>query len=177
LEEDVLVDISKNLRCPDCGKVYEATLTADAVVCPHCQHRVSRVDQVQALLEEWYYPRRWNRDVDRPRARFLIERLWQQQFDPHELYEQLAPKETNFEVFCYTVTRVTIKGIEGGWAKLDLPEDPLADDPIYKLQILDLERFTEEMEKALPDVNWDEDIEVVGQSSEPAPEQQEGPSA
>lgn len=171
------MDIRKNLRCPDCSKTFEANLTADSVVCSHCQHRLSRVDQVQALLEEWYYPRRWQRDIERPRARFLIERLWQQQFNPNELYERLAPNSTNFEVFCYTVTRVTIKGIEAGWAKLDLPEDPLADDPVYKLQILDLERFTAEMETSLPDVNWDEDIEVADKSAEPAPEQQAEPGA
>lgn len=153
--------VGKKLRCPGCGKTFEADLTADAVVCPHCQHKLSRVDQVQELLEEWYYPRRWMRDVERPRARFLIERLWQQQFEPQEMYERLAPASTNYEVFCYSVTRVVVKGIEDGWATLTLPEDPLADDPVYKLEIKDLERFTEEMEKALPDVSWDEDIEVT----------------
>jgi len=159
--------VRKNLRCPSCGKSYEADLTAEAVVCPHCQHKLARLDQVQELLEEWYYPRRWLRHVERPRARFLLERLWQQQFNPQELYERLSPKDTNFEVFCYSVTRVVVKGIEQGWAKLELPADPLADDPVYKLQILDLERFTEEMERALPDVNWDEDIEVTEKQATP----------
>jgi len=162
------VEIRKKLRCPDCGKRYEANLTADAVLCEHCQHRLSRVDQVQELLEEWYYPRRWYKSVERPRARFLIERLWQRQFNPQNLYESLSPKDTNFDVFCYTVTRVVIQGIEAGWARLDLPEDPMADDPVYKLQILDLERFTAAMETSLPDVDWDADIEVVDPSSAPA---------
>lgn len=162
--------ISKNLRCPDCGKTYEADLVAEAIVCPHCNHRLSRIDQVTELLEEWYYPRRWLRDVPRPKARWLIERLWQQQFDPNTLYQNLSPAETNFEVFCYTVTGVVIKGIEAGWARLDLPEDPMVDDPIYKLHILDRERFTEEMEKALPDVNWDEDIEIMDTGQQAATE-------
>ncbi len=161
------MEMRKNLSCPQCGKSYEADLMAAAVLCPHCQHKVSRVDQAQRLLEEWYYPRRWQRDVDRPRTRFLIERLWQQQFEPQGLYASLGPKETNFDVFCFTVTSVVIKGIEDGWVRLDLPADPLADDPIYKLEILNLERFTAEMEKSLPDVNWDEDIEVS--DATPAP--------
>jgi hypothetical protein len=164
-EEDVGVEIRKSLRCPNCNKSYQANLVAERIECEHCQHRLSRIDQVQALLEEWYYPRRWYRDVERPRARFLIERLWQQQFEPQNLYASLAPANTNFDVFCYTVTRIVVKGIEAGWAQLDLPDDPMADDPVYKLQILDLERFTSEMEQSLPDVNWDEDVEVT----DPAP--------
>lgn len=162
------MDIRKNVRCPECGKAYEANLVADTILCPHCNHHLSRVDQVSALLDEWYYPRRWYRDIERPRVRLLVERLWQQQFNPQELYENLSPKETNFEVFCYTVTSVVIKGIEAGWAKLSLPDDPMADDPIYRLEIVDLDRFTAEMEKAMPDVNWDEDIEVVDTSVEKA---------
>jgi DNA-directed RNA polymerase subunit RPC12/RpoP len=161
------VEIRKSLRCPNCGKKYDADLMVDAITCPHCNHRLPKIDQVTELLEEWYYPRRWIKAVERPRARFLIERLWQQQFEPKNLYESLAPRDTNFEVFCYTVTGVVIKGIEAGWVKLDLPEDPLVDDPIYRLQILDLERFTEMMEKAMPDVNWDEDIDVVDTGAPP----------
>lgn len=164
--------VRKNLRCPSCGKTFEADLKADAITCTHCQHKLSRVDQVQELLEEWYYPRRWMRDIERPRARFLIERLWQQQFEPHEMYERLAPSNTNFEVFCYSVTRVVISGIESGWAELSLPDDPMVNDPVYKLQILDLERFTDEMEKALPDVSWDEDIEVTETRTAPMDDRQ-----
>ena len=67
------MEIRRKIRCPECGKTYEANLMADEVVCDHCQHRLPRIDQVQALLEEWYYPRRWYKSVDRPRARFIIE--------------------------------------------------------------------------------------------------------
>jgi hypothetical protein len=155
------VAIKKNLRCAQCGKTYEADLTADVVKCLHCQRSLPRIDQVTALLDEWYYPRRWQRNVDRPRARLLVERLWQQQFEPQSLYENLAPKETNFEVFCYNVTGIVINGIQDGWIKLTLPKDPMADDPIYNLEISNLERFTTEMEKAMPDVNWDEDVEIT----------------
>jgi endogenous inhibitor of DNA gyrase (YacG/DUF329 family) len=168
-KEDAVVEIRKSVRCPDCGKSYEANLTAETVVCPHCSHRLSRIDQVSQLLEEWYYPRRWIRAVERPRARFLIERLWQQQFEPQNLYQSLSPSETNFEVFCYNVTGVVIKGVEDGWARLDFPEDPMAEDPVYRLEIKDLERFSSEMEKAMPDVKWDEDIEIVATAPEPAP--------
>ncbi len=153
--------IKKNLRCAQCGKSYEADLTAETVSCPHCQHNLPRIDQVTSLLDEWYYPRRWQRNVDQPRARLLIERLWQQQFEPQGLYENLAPQETNYDVFCYTVTGLVIDGVQEGWVKLSLPKDPMVDDPIYNLEILDLERFTAEMEKAMPDVNWDEDVEVT----------------
>ena len=162
--------IKKNLRCAQCGKTYEANLVAETINCPHCQHRLPRIDQVTSLLEEWYYPRRWYRNVDKPRARLLIERLWQQQFEAQSLYENLGPKETNFEVFCYTVTGIVINGIEDGWVKLTLPKDPMVDDPIYNLEITDLERFTAEMEKAMPDVNWDEDVEIVVNPPEAASE-------
>lgn len=155
------MEIRKSLRCPDCAKRYDADLMGDPIICPHCNHRLRRIDQVSELLEEWYYPRRWQKAVERPRARYLVERLWQQQFEPQGLYGNLAPGETNFEVFTYTVTSVVVQGIEAGWVRLDLPEDPLANDPVYRLQILDLDRFTTEMEKALPDVKWDEDIEVI----------------
>lgn len=153
--------INKKLRCAECGTSYEADISADAVVCPHCQHRLARIDQVSELLDEWYYPRRWHRDVDRPRARLLVEKLWQQQFDPQEMYATLSPSNTNFEVFCYTVTNVILGGIAEGWVRLDIPPDPLADDPVYRLEILDKERFSAQMEQSFPDVKWDEDVEVV----------------
>jgi hypothetical protein len=158
----------KNLRCAECGERYDADLMADAVACPKCRHKLPRIDQVRELLDEWYYPRRWYKDVDRPRARFLVERLWQQQFEPQHLYQTLAPANTNFDVFCFTVTNIVINGVEQGWARLDLPENPLADDPVYRLQITDLDRFTAAMEEAMPDVHWDGDVEVVVPPSPPA---------
>jgi DNA-directed RNA polymerase subunit RPC12/RpoP len=155
------VEIHKNLRCAKCGQRYDANLVADAIACPHCEHKLPRIDQVRELLEEWYYPRRWKKDIDHPRARFLVERLWQQQFDPQQLFQTLAPASTNYEVFCYAVTDVVIAGIEQGWVRLDLPQNPLADDPVHRLQMTDLDKFTAAMEEAMPDVHWDEDVDVL----------------
>jgi hypothetical protein len=163
------VEIHKNVRCPNCSKTYDADLMREMVICPNCDHRLSPVDQLAALLDEWYYPRRWRRDIEHPRARLLIETLWQQQFEPHHLYETLAPKKTNYEVFCYTVTNVVIRGLEGGWARLILPEDPMIDDPIYKLEIMDQNAFSGEMELLMPDVDWEENIEVTDTAAAAAP--------
>ena len=155
------MEIPKNLRCPQCSQRYDANLMADAIVCPFCSHKLPRIDQVRELLEAWYYPRRWHAGVDHPRARFLVERLWQQQFEPQQLYQTLAPTSTNFEVFCFTVTNVVIDGVEKGWVRLDLPEDPLIEDPLYRLQITDMDKFTAAMEEAMPDVHWDADVDVA----------------
>ena len=110
--------------------------------------------------------------------RLLIERLWQQQFEPHKLYETLAPKSTNYETFCYNVTNVIIRGIEGGWARLELPPDPMVDDPIYRLQILDQGQFGAEMELNMGDVDWNEAIDVeVAEPVAPEPVVAEAPPA
>jgi len=168
------VEIHKNVRCPNCLQTYDANLMLEMVICPNpnCGHRLSPVDQLTALLEEWYYPRRWRKDTDRPRARLLIETLWQQQFEPQKLYETLAPAQTSYEVFCYTVTNVVIRGLEGGWARIVLPVDPMLDDPIYQLEIMNQDAFSGEMELAMPDVDWEENIDVIDPGPakpEPAP--------
>ena len=154
------MDIRKNLNCQHCGRAFDADLMADSPKCSHCGAPLSRIEQVTELLDMWYYPRRWQRAIDRPSVAFLVERLWSQQFDPRKLYEGLAPSRTNFEVFCHTVTQVVMQGIRQGWVKLHLPDDPLADDPMYRLEFLDQERFADEMERALPDVSWEGQIEV-----------------
>jgi hypothetical protein len=76
------------------------------------------------------------------------------------------------------VTRAIARGLDEGWMELDFPEDPLADDPVYKLDFKDSDRFAREMEALFPEVDWDETIEVpsgalipgeMGKSTKPRP--------
>ena len=60
------MEIHKTLSCPSCTTKYDADLMADIIRCPKCGHYLSRIDQVTALLDEWYYPRRWRRDIEPP---------------------------------------------------------------------------------------------------------------
>ena len=48
-----------------------------------------------------------------------------------------------------------------GWADLQFPPDPLAEDPQYVLTIVDSEKFADGVEKLFPEVDWDEPVSAA----------------
>ena len=59
------------------------------------------------------------------------------------------------------MAEILIRGIDEGWAELQFPVDPLAEDPQYVLTIVDSERFAEGVEKLFPEVDWDEPVSLA----------------
>jgi hypothetical protein len=145
--------------CPQCGSTVSVPKLGDVRTCSNCHHKLGRVAQLDQLLARWYEPRRWRADLVKPSVAYLIERLWTANGQGERLYQGVSPKYANYDIFRHLVTRLIISGIDEGWAKLEFPQDPLAEDPQYVLTIVDSEQFANGVEKLFPEVNWDEPVD------------------
>ncbi|MBV9543587.1 MAG: hypothetical protein JOY61_04350 [Chloroflexi bacterium] len=144
--------------CPQCGALVRVNKLGTVERCPSCEKPVTRVIQLDQLLSRWYEPRRWRADLVKPSVPYLVERLWTANGQGERLFLGVSPKYTNYDIFRNFVTRLMIRGIDEGWADLQFPEDPLAEDPQYVLTIVDSEKFAEGVEKLFPEVDWDEPV-------------------
>jgi len=149
-----------DIYCPNCHRAFQGDITADEVVCSHCGRPLARTAQLTQILEKWYYPRRWYRDVPKPSLSYLLEMLWTADGQGEKLFAAIAPPNTNYQSFVHRVTRTIMSGVDEGWAKVEIPADAFGDNPIYKLSYLDSERFADRVAALFPDVDWDETITV-----------------
>lgn len=149
-----------DIYCPSCHKTFSGDITADKIECSECGRPLARTAQLTQILEKWYYPRRWYRDVPKPSLNYLLEMLWTADGQGEKLYAAVAPPNTNYEVFVHRVTRAIAKGVDEGWVQVQIPEDPFADNPVYKLSYLDSERFADAVAALFPEVDWDEMVTV-----------------
>ncbi|MCL4465539.1 MAG: zinc-ribbon domain-containing protein [Chloroflexi bacterium] len=146
--------------CPNCHKRFATDPGAEQIACASCGKPMARTQQVSQILETWYWPRRWYRDVPKPSLNFLLEMLWTADGQGEKLFTAVAPPNVNYQSFVHQVTRAIMKGVDAGWAQLEVPEDPFADNPIYKLSYLDSEKFADAVTALFPNVDWDETITV-----------------
>jgi hypothetical protein len=132
--------------------------------CPLCGESFGRITQLDQLLDQWFYPRRWRADLHEPNPFYLLEKLWTANGQGETLYNGIAPAHANYDVFRHLVTRLVAQGVDEGWVELEFPDDPLEENPVYQLKFGDPDRFARGVERLFPEVDWDEQIEV------PAPE-------
>ena len=150
-----------DFTCPNCATTIGVGHAGDVVSCSSCGQKLTKVAQLDQLLARWWEPRRWRADLVKPNVPYLIERLWTANGQGERLYAGVSPKYTNYDIFRNMVTRLMIRGIDDGWASLEFPAEPLAEDPQYVLTIVDSERFAEGVEKLFPEVDWDEPVSVA----------------
>jgi len=150
-----------DFKCPQCGAAVSVEHAGIVRDCPSCKQRITRTTQLDQLLARWWEPRRWRADLVKPSVPYLIERLWTANGQGVKLYEGVSPKYTNYDIFRNMITRLMISGVDAGWATLEFPDDPLAEDPQYVLTITDSERFADGVEKLFPEVDWDEPVQMA----------------
>jgi hypothetical protein len=146
--------------CPTCKGTVIVERAGETRACSSCKQKLSKVVQLDQLLARWWEPRRWRADLVRPSVPYLIERLWTANGQGERLYSGVSPRFTNYDIFRNMLTRLMIRGIDEGWAELQFPADPLAEDPQYILTVVDSERFAEGVERLFPEVDWDEPISL-----------------
>jgi hypothetical protein len=163
--------------CSQCGALVHVDRAGEVRSCSSCRVKLGKVTQLDQLLARWWEPRRWRADLVKPNVPYLIERLWTANGQGERLYSGVSPKYTNYDIFRNMVTRLMIRGIDEGWAELQFPADPLAEDPQYVLTIVDSERFAEGVEKLFPEVDWDEPVSVAVAEAAGAPQKRPKPKA
>ena len=150
--------------CQSCRKTFQSTEWGTVLSCSHCHESLGRIAQLDQLLDQWFYPRRWRADLHEPNPYYLLEKLWTANGQGETLYNGIAPAHANYDVFRHLVTRLVAQGVDEGWVELEFPDDPLDENPVYQLKFGDPDRFARGVERLFPEVDWDEQIEV------PAPE-------
>jgi hypothetical protein len=155
-----VTSIEITIRCPTCGSTSVPQRFGAGLTCPHCLAKIATTAQLAQLLDHWWQPRRWRADLHQPNVNFLLEKLWTANGQGEALFQGISPKYANYSIFRNMVTRAIARGLDEGWMELEFPADPLTDDPVYKLNFRDSDRFAEEMERLFPEVDWDETIEV-----------------
>ncbi len=159
-ESHYVTSVDITIRCPACGQMFAPKRFGAGLSCARCLKQTAPTVQLAQLLDHWWEPRRWRADLHRPNVNFLLEKLWTANGQGEALYKGISPKFANYSIFRNLVTRAIARGLDEGWMELEFPDDPLADDPVYKLNFKDSDRFAREMEGLFPEVDWDETIEV-----------------
>ena len=152
--------------CRNCRKTFASAEFGQPMKCPHCGDRLGLLAQLDELLEQWFYPRRWRADLHEPNPFYLLEKLWTANGQGVTLYEGIAPQHANYDVFRNLVTRLVARGVDEGWIELEFPDDPLEENPVYQLKFADPDRFARGVEALFPEVDWDEQIEVPATAAE-----------
>jgi hypothetical protein len=146
--------------CRSCYRKFDSAEYGAPLPCSHCGETLSRIVQLEQLLEQWFYPRRWRADLHEPNPYYLLEKLWTANGQGEMLYNGIQPQHANFDVFRHLVTRLVARGVDEGWIDLEFPDDPLDENPVYQLKFDDPDRFARGVEQLFPEVDWDEQIEV-----------------
>jgi len=146
--------------CPSCRNAFKSTDWGTVLTCPSCQEHIGRIAQLDQLLDQWFYPRRWRADLHEPNPNYLLEKLWTANGQGETLYNGIAPAHANYDIFRHLVTRLVAQGVDEGWVELEFPDDPLDENPVYQLKFGDPDRFAKGVERLFPEVDWDEQIEV-----------------
>jgi len=162
-EEEPVARNPIQFQCQSCRKPFESTEWGTLIECTECGEKLSRIMQLDQLLEQWFSPRRWRADLHEPNPYYLLEKLWTANGQGVTLYNGIAPQYTNYDVFRNLVTRLVARGVDEGWVELEFPDDPLEENPVYQLKFSDADRFAKGVEQLFPEVNWDEQIEVPTQ--------------
>lgn len=162
--------MQSEIQCPNCRKTFSGDITADKITCPACEKPLARSAQITQILDKWYYPRRWYRDVAKPSLSYLLEMLWTANGQGEKLFAAVAPPNVNYNVFVHQVTKAIARGVDEGWAKIEIPEDPFGDNPIYKLSYLDSEKFADAVAAIYPEVDWEETVAIDELMGEPKTE-------
>jgi predicted RNA-binding Zn-ribbon protein involved in translation (DUF1610 family) len=173
---------SIEFTCTSCRKAFESAEYGTPLPCPHCGESLGRIAQLDQLLDQWFYPRRWRADLHEPNPYYLLEKLWTANGQGETLYQGISPQYANYDVFRNLVTRLVAKGVDEGWIELEFPDDPLDENPVYQLKFTDADRFARGVEQLFPEVDWDEQIEVPAaapaqQVAEPATSKERRPTS
>ena len=146
--------------CRNCRRAFASAQFGQPLPCPHCGDRLGLLAQLDELLEQWFYPRRWRADLHEPNPYYLLEKLWTANGQGVTLYAGIAAQQANYDVFRNLVTRLVGRGVDERSIELEFPDDPLEENPVYQLKFTDPDRFARGVEALFPEVDWDEQIEV-----------------
>jgi hypothetical protein len=101
----------------------------------------------EAWVDRWFAPPDMHASDMHRRHMQLVELLWTADDRGREWYDIVSPKKVSYSAFVKRVNPLICRGLEEGWIVARIPKAPVPSDSAYGLDVLEPERFVDELER------------------------------
>jgi hypothetical protein len=136
----------QRLICFECGHRLWARPDS-RLPCPDCGGELRKMGPFEAMVDRWFAPPDMHASDLHRRHMQLVELLWTADDRGREWYEIVRPKKVSFSAFVKRVNPLICRGLEEGWLVAKIPRAPVPSDTAYGLDIVDPDRFINELER------------------------------
>ena len=134
------------LICIDCGHRLWAQ-PDPSKPCPDCGGELRRMGPFEAFVDRWFAPPDMHASDMHRRHMQLVELLWTADDRGREWYEIVNPKRVSYSVVRQAGQPADLSRPGGGVDRGEDPPAPVPSDTAYGLDIVDPERFVDELEQ------------------------------
>jgi hypothetical protein len=120
---------------------------ADPIACPECGGGLRQMGPFERFVDRWFAPPDMRASDMHRRHLQLVELMWTADERGREWYEIVNPRRVSYTSFVRRVNALVCRGLSEGWIVAHIPLAPLPDDTQYRLEIVDTQRFVDEMER------------------------------
>lgn len=142
------------LWCNNCRRSFDH-IDAPNGMCPVCRQEVRPIGKFNAILRGLMA----NEMSPSPivsKHRQIIKLIWTRNGMGEQYYRVLAP-ELTYAKFESAMTKLLCTGADEGWVEFVIPDSPKDDESLYKMNVLDENRFLEALQTlAGPDASIEE---------------------
>ncbi len=131
------------LWCDNCRRSF-AHVDAPDGLCPVCGHSMRPVGKFSAILRGLMS----NELAPSPivsKHRQLVRLIWTRNGMGEQYYRIIAP-EMSYTKFETAVTELLCRGADEGWVRFSIPPAPRDDESVYRLELLDEDRFIDALQ-------------------------------
>src|SRR5215216_6667354 len=134
---------SERLFCHSCGQRIWLEPGQERT-CSECGGYLLHFGPLEGLVDRFFAPPDQVDSQLHHRHVQMVELLWTQDNRGREYFDIIQP-QVSYSRFVKLVTVLVFRGLQEGWAELQLPPAPVPDDRAYKLVFTQPDRFVEEM--------------------------------
>ena len=145
---------SSYLWCDNCRRSFDHDDAPDAT-CPVCHSPVQPIGKFNAILRG-LMANEMSPSPIASKHRQIVKLIWTRNGMGEQYYRVLAPEMT-YSKFESAMTKLLSAGADEGWVEFVIPAAPKDDEALYKMNVLDENRFLEALQTlAGPDASLEE---------------------
>ena len=142
------------LWCDNCRRSFDHD-DAPGEICPVCQGPVKPIGKFNAILRG-LMANEMSPSPIASKHRQIVKLIWTRNGMGEQYYRVLAPEMT-YSKFENAMTKLLIAGADEGWVEFVIPAAPKDDESLYKMNILNEDRFLAALQSlAGPDASIEE---------------------
>lgn len=145
---------SSYLWCDNCRRSFDHN-DAPNGTCPVCHKPVQPIGKFNAILRG-LMANEMSPSPIASKHRQIVKLIWTRNGMGEQYYRVLAPEMT-YSKFESAMTKLLSTGADEGWVEFVIPAAPKDDESLYKMNVLDENRFLEALQTlAGPDASLEE---------------------